>query len=87
MKVEGPEDAIKNWKARIEGIDSSIEEIDSIISSFSKPENELLKEKIVALEVGLADILAVYKGDRLNARRGKIIFCKYNNFIDFKENN
>ncbi len=57
VQVEGPEESIKNWKARVEGIDSTIEEINSIIALLPKSEDQILKGRLTSLEMGLANIL------------------------------
>ncbi len=57
VQVEGPEEAIIDWKTRVEGIDSTIEEINAIIALLPKSEEQLLKERLTSLEMGLANIL------------------------------
>lgn len=59
VQVEGADDKVLAWKTRVEGADSTIDEVNAIIACLPKPEEELLKERISALEVGLATVIGV----------------------------
>lgn len=54
VQVEGTEEAILKWKEKVEGEDSTIEEIDSIIASYPKTKEEIEKGNLVKMVADLS---------------------------------